>query len=228
MHNNRYVAEAFATFALVFVGCGAIIVNDLFAASLGHVGISLVFGLIVMAMIYAVGNISGAHLNPAVSLGFYFAGRFPARLLPGYVASQLLGALFAAGLLKLLFPEHANLGMTIVSIALWKALLIEIVITFLLMFTILNVSTGHQEKGIMAGVAVGAVIALMALFAGPLTGASMNPARSLAPALFAWQGENLWLYVLGPGLGAWLAHPACRWIQGPDCCAEPHSNADGE
>jgi aquaporin Z len=218
---SRTIAEAFGTFALVFAGCGAIVIDAQSGGAIGHAGISLVFGLVVMAMIYSVGNISGAHLNPAVSIGFVFARRLPARQLLPYVGGQLAGAFAAAVALRLLFPEADSLGET--RVAEWTtpvtAAVFEVVITFLLMFVILNVSTGHMEKGIMAGVAVGGFVALAAMFGGPATGASMNPARSLAPALVGGHLDHLWIYVVAPIAGAILAHPTCRLIQGPECCA---------
>ena len=216
--HNLVAAEAFGTFALVFAGCGAIIVNDLYGGSLGHLGVSLVFGLIVMTMIYSVGNISGAHLNPAVTLGFFFAGRLEASLVVPYVMAQIFGAFTAALILRYLFIDHVTLGATFPSTDLPRAFILEIVISFTLMFVILNVSTGHQEKGIMAGAAIGGVVALAALIAGPVTGASMNPARSLGPAIATLNFQSLWLYLLAPVLGAYLANPACRLIQGDECC----------
>ena len=225
MKNNRYIAEAIGTFALVFAGCGAIVVNESFGGTLGHLGVSTVFGLVVMAMIYSVGNISGAHLNPAVTLGFVFAGRLELRNAPGYIGSQIIGALVAAASLRFLFPESATLGATLPGVDLLRAFIVEVLLSFVLMFVILNVSTGHMEKGIMAGVAVGGTIALEALIGGPLTGASMNPARSLAPALLSGNLSSIWLYLTAPVVGTWLAHPTCRWIQGPNCCV---STQDGE
>jgi aquaporin Z len=219
MNSNRYIAEAIGTFALVFAGCGAAVVNETQGGALGHVGVSLVFGLIVMAMIYAVGNISGAHLNPAVTLGFMFAGRFDKRSVPPYIVSQVVGAVAAAALLRFLFPESGALGATVPTVGVPRAFAMETLLSFLLMFVILNVSTGHMEKGIMAGVAIGGTIALEALVGGPVTGASMNPARSLAPALFSGRMDQLWLYLTAPILGTFLARPTCRWIQGPACCA---------
>ncbi|ACF10864.1 major intrinsic protein [Chlorobaculum parvum NCIB 8327] len=218
MKKNLFIAEAIGTFALVFAGCGAIVVNESFGGALGHLGVSTVFGLVVMAMIYSVGNVSGAHLNPAVTLGFVFAGRLDKRSIPGYIGSQLIGALAAAAALRLLFPESATLGSTLPGIDLARAFIVEVLLSFVLMFVILNVSTGHMEKGIMAGVAVGGTIALEALVGGPLTGASMNPARSLAPALLSGNLSSIWLYLTAPVVGTWLAHPTCRWIQGPNCC----------
>ena len=211
-------AEAIGSFALVFVGCGAIVVNDLYGGSLGNLGIGIVFGLVVMAMIYSVGNISGAHFNPAVTLGFWSAGRLQASAIFPYITGQVIGALIAALLLRLLFPEHATLGATLPAIDSARAFVLEVLGAFVLMFVILNVSTGHQEKGIMAGAAIGGVVAMLAIFAGPVTGASFNPARSLAPALASMHLESLWLYLLAPVCGAWLASQSCRLVQGADCC----------
>jgi len=218
MNKNRYFAEAIGTFALVFAGCGAITVDTIYKGAIGHLGVSLVFGLVVMAMIYAIGNISGAHLNPAVTLGFLFAGRLDRRRVPAYIGSQAVGALVAAMCLRLLFPDAGTLGATLPTVSPFRAFTVETLLSFLLMFVILNVSTGHMEKGIMAGVAVGGTIALEAIVAGPVTGASMNPARSLAPALVSGQLSSLWIYLTAPVLGAYLAHPTCRWIQGEECC----------
>lgn len=215
---SKYLAEILGTLILIFAGCGAIVVNDLFGSALGHVGVSLVFGLVVLAMIYSVGNISGAHFNPAVTLGFAFAGRLPLRSVPGYLISQLIGALAGALLLKALFPDHSTLGATLPSVLPLQAFLMEMILSFVLMFVILNVSTGHMEKGIMAGVAVGGTIALEALVGGPVTGASMNPARSMGPALVSGHLDFLWIYLLAPVVGTLLAAPTCRWIQGAQCC----------
>ncbi|HEO65740.1 MAG TPA: aquaporin [Spirochaetes bacterium] len=221
--SNRYIAESIGTFALVFVGCGAIIVNDNYVASLGHVGVSLCFGLVVMAMIYSVGNISGAHLNPAVTIGFFLAGRLNKKLILPYLFSQFLGAIIAALILRFTFPEHNNLGATIPTVSVLNTFVIEVILSFLLMFVILNVSTGHMEKGIMAGVAVGGTVAFEALIGGPMTGASMNPARSLGPALVSGEIQTLWIYITAPVLGMALAAPMCRWTQGDDCCL-PYQN----
>ena len=180
---KKFTAELFGTFAVVFAGTGAIITNDLSGGAVTHVGISLTFGLIVLAMIYAVGEVSGAHLNPAVTLGFWAAGRFRGRLVLPYILSQCAGALLASLLLLLIFPHHPTLGRTDPASTATQAFLLELVLTLILMFVILSVSTDAKEKGIIAGVAVGAVIALEALFGGPISGASMNPARSLGPAL---------------------------------------------
>lgn len=226
MAGNKYMAEGFGTFALVFAGCGAIIVNDLYGGVLGHVGICMVFGLIVMAMIYSVGNISGAHINPAVTIGFMLAGRFPKKAVLPYISCQLLGAIVAAFILRLLYPAHEMLGTTIPSGAITQSFIIEVVLSFLLMFIILNVSTGHMEKGIMAGVAIGGAVALLAMIGGPVSGASMNPARSLGPALVSGHFELLWIYLTAPVLGMFLAYPTCRWVQGGQCCSSSQGCAD--
>ena len=216
---QKYAAEAFATFALVFAGTGAIVVNDLSGGAVSHLGVALTFGLIVASMIYAVGDVSGAHLNPAVTVGFWLARRFPGNEVLPYVASQVAGALAGSVLVRAIFGAHPTLGATLPAGAASQSFLLEIVLTLLLVFTILSVATGAKEKGITAGLAIGAVVALEALFAGPISGASMNPARSLAPAVVSGQLEHLWLYLLAPTVGAGLAVATCRAARGSDCCA---------
>lgn len=202
---RTYMAEALGTFALLFAGSGAIVANDLFGHAVTHVGVSLTFGLIVMAMIYAIGDISGAHINPAVTIGFCVAGRFPFSKAIPYIIFQCVGAIAASVVLKVLFPDHPNLGATLPSGGITAAFVFEVIMTFLLMWVILNVSVGAKEKGIMAGAAIGGVVALEALFGGPVSGASMNPARSLAPAIVSGELTALWLYIVAPVLGAVLA-----------------------
>lgn len=218
MTTRRLAAEAFGTFALVFAGTGAIVVNAASGGQVTHVGVALTFGLIVLAMIYAVGDVSGAHLNPAVTLGFVLAGRFPARRAVPYMLAQVAGAVAASGVLRALFPDHPTLGATLPAGPAAQSFVFEVVLTLMLMFVILSVSTGAKEKGVLAGVAVGSVVALEALFAGPISGASMNPARSLAPAVVSGTLDHLWLYLVAPPVGAGLAVAVCACIHGPGCC----------
>jgi len=212
------LAEGFGTFCLVFAGTGAIVINDISGGSITHVGIALTFGLVVLAMIYAVGDTSGAHLNPAVTLGFFAARRFSGRLVLPYIVSQSLGALVASLLLRVLFPSHASLGSTLPAGSDAQSFVLELVLATILMFVILRVSSGARERGITAGIVVGAVITLEALFAGPICGASMNPARSLAPALVSGQYASLWLYLVAPTLGALLGVGLCRCMREEGCC----------
>jgi MIP family channel proteins len=215
---RRIVAEFVGTFALVFAGTGAIVINDVSGGTVSHVGIALTFGLIVLAMIYAVGDVSGAHLNPAVTVGFFAAHRFEGRWVAPYIASQCAGAILASLVLRLMFPTNAMLGATLPAGDPFQSFALEAVLTWLLMFVILSVSTGSKEKGILAGVAVGSVIALEAMFAGPISGASMNPARSLAPAIVAMRLDSLWVYLTAPIIGAGVGVLACRCVQQPGCC----------
>lgn len=199
---RRLAAEFLGTFFLVFAGTGAIIANEVSGGAVTHVGVSLTFGLVVMAMIYAFGDVSGAHLNPAVTAAFWVSGRFAGRDVGAYVAAQLGGALAASGLLRVLHTTNARLGMTLPSGPVWQSLVLEVVLTAMLMVVILSVSRGPKEKGLLAGIAIGGVVALEALFAGPISGASMNPARSLAPALVTLNLEHAWVYVVAPMAGA--------------------------
>ena len=216
---KKYGAEFIGTFALVFAGTGAIIINDVSGGAVTHVGVALTFGLIVLAMIYAVGDISGAHLNPAVTLGFFAARRLRGDIVLPYIASQLLGALAASALLRALFPQHQTLGTTSPAGPAAQSLVLEFVLTTFLMFVILNVSTGPKERGTTAGIAVGSVIALEALFAGPISGASMNPARSFAPALVSQHFSELWIYLVAPIAGALIAVIGCRCVREKGCCS---------
>jgi MIP family channel proteins len=220
---RKLTAELFGTFALVFAGTGAIVVNDVSAGAVTHVGVALTFGLVVLALVYALGDVSGAHLNPAVTVGFWLARRFPARDVVPYVLAQTAGALAASGLLRALFPEHDTLGLTRPSGPALQSFVLELVLTLFLMFVILSVSTGAKEKGVMAGVAVGSVIALEALFAGPVCGASMNPARSLAPALVSLHLGDLWIYLTAPVLGAAASVLGCRCVRERPCCCAPET-----
>lgn len=209
---RRYAAELLGTYALVFAGTGAIIVNEQTGA-LGHFGVAATFGLIVLAMIYAFGDVSGAHLNPAVTLGFVVAKRFPAAQALPYIAAQLGGAVLASLTLRFLFPDSVSLGATVPAGSAIQSFVLEVLLTFFLMLVILQVAHGSKEVGIMAGIAIGAVVGLEALFAGPICGASMNPARSIAPALVSGELRSLWLYIVAPLLGATAATVSWSWLR---------------
>ena len=203
---HRSLAEFVGTFVLIVCGCGAVIVdNDTKALTLS--GVALVWGLTVLALAYTLGDLSGCHINPAVTVGFAVAGRFPWKEVPLYLAAQVAGAFAAAGLLTLLFPENDKHFTTLPRGAWGQAFALEVFLTWFLMLAVLGVSTGAKEKGITAGIAVGGVIALEVLVGGPISGASMNPARSLAPAVVTGHVNNVWLYLLAPTLGAVLAVP---------------------
>ncbi|RYD47685.1 MAG: aquaporin, partial [Verrucomicrobiaceae bacterium] len=171
---KKVFAEFLGTFFLVFAGTGAIVIDHVSGGAIGHAGIALTFGLVVVAMIHAFGDVSGAHLNPAVTLGFAMAKRFSWREVPAYVAAQLAGAFAASGLLKLLFPDGGTLGATLPAGSVGQSFTLEIMLTAALMLVILSVSTGAKEKGITAGIAIGGMVGLEAMFAGPICGASMN------------------------------------------------------
>lgn len=214
------LAEAFGTFILVFFGTGAIVIDQATGGGITHLGVSLTFGLVVMALVYTLGDVSGAHLNPAVTLAFWAARRLPGRTIAPYIASQCAGAITASLLLRLLFPQSPTLGATEPSGEVLPAFLLEVLLTNVLMFVILSASTGAKEKGLTAGIVIGSVVGVEALFAGPMTGASMNPARSLGPALVSGELGSLWLYLAAPGIGALLAVALCRCLQRPGCCGE--------
>jgi len=212
---RKYAAEAIGTFFLVFAGTGAIVVDAFSGGKLGAVGVSLVFGLIVLAMIYAVGHVSGAHLNPAVTVGFWSAGRHPASEFLPYVAAQLAGAAAASGALRLMFPADATgLGATVPAGSAAQAFAMEFALTALLMFVIMGVATDDRAEGTMAGIAIGATIALEALFGGPVSGASMNPARSFGPALVSMRFDANWIYWVAPVLGSLAGAWAYGLIRG--------------
>lgn len=208
---QRYMAEFIGTFALVFAGCGAVISDTMAKGAVSHVGVALTFGFVVMVMIYALGPISAAHFNPAVTLGFTAARRFPWRHAPAYISAQIAGAFCASFLHRLLYGAHlassARYGATLPSVPTPAAVGFEVVLTFFLMLVIMAVATDRRVPGTVPGLAIGLTVGLCALFGGPATGASMNPARSLAPALFAG-GKPLMalpLYLLAPPVGAVLA-----------------------
>tara|TARA_B100000767_G_scaffold181836_1_gene169772 strand:- start:276 stop:938 length:663 start_codon:yes stop_codon:yes gene_type:complete len=216
---KNYWAEFFGTYILVFVGTGAIMINEISGGEVSNLGIGLSFGLVVMAMIYSIGDISGAHINPAVTIAFAIAKRFPKNQILPYISSQLVGAILASTSLYFIFPESITMGETVPSNEDWiQSFLLEFILTFILMFVILNVSTGSKEKGIIAALAVGGVIAFEATFAGPISGASMNPARSIAPAIFSGELTYLWLYIVATTLGSIFAVYSCKLIQSNNCC----------
>jgi aquaporin NIP len=210
-----YLAEFIGTFILVFVATGAVIVNDTSGGVVTHVGIAIATGLVVMVVVYSIGDVLGSHINPAVTLGFMLASRFPPSRFIQYLFAQCLGAVLASLLLAYLFSEHTNLATTVPSGPVLQSFLMELIITFIFMFIILSVSTGSMEKGIMAGSAIGAFVALAVLFAGPVSGASMNPARSLAPALVTMELSYLWIYLTAPFIGSAVAVVAFRLVHRP-------------
>jgi aquaporin Z len=215
---KKYIAELIGTFTLVFCGCGAIVTNEFSDGTVTHSGIALTFGLVVMSLIYAFGEISGAHFNPAVTIAFTYAKKFPLKEVPKYIIAQCLGAILAAIILLILFPDNGFLGTTLPKIDAWRVFLFEVILTFFLMLVIINVSTGSKESGIMAGIAIGGVVWLEVQFAGPITGASMNPARSIGPAIVSGHIEHLWLYIFAPILGAILAVISCKLVKDEQCC----------
>jgi aquaporin Z len=207
---NKYAAEVFGTFALVFAGTGAVVIDSVTGGGVTHVGVAITFGLVVMAMIYALGDVSGAHLNPAVTIAFWIARRLPGRCVTPYLLSQSVGAIAASGLLRLMFQNRAYLGATLPAGSDWQSFWLEIVLTGILMFVILCVSAGPKEVGVMAGIAIGGVVGLEAMFAGPISGASMNPIRSLAPAVVSGHLQSLWVYLIAPVIGSVAAVPCWR------------------
>src|SRR5262249_1482874 len=217
---QRLTAEFVGTFALVFAGTGAAIVNEV-TGLVTHVGVALTFGLVVLALIYALGDVSGAHLNPAVTIGFVLARRFPVRDDGPYLVVQFVGAVAASLALRATFPDSEKLGASLPRGSDAQSFVLEFLLTAFLLFVILNSTTGAPEKGLVVGIIVGSVIALEALFAGPISGASMNPARSLGPAVVSGRLESLWVYLLAPVLGAAAAVPGCRGVQKPGCCTAP-------
>lgn len=213
---HRAAAEGLAAFALVFAGCGAVVADAQYAGSLGVVGVGLVFGLVIMAMVYATGHLSGAHINPAVTVAFALTRHFPARDACAYVPAQLLGAAVGALCLLAVWPDKpADLGATVPSVGAGSAVLYEAILTALLMFVIMAVATDARAVGTGAAIAIGGTVGLDALFGGPVTGASMNPARSFGPALASGQWTDFWVYLAGPLAGAAAGAVAYQLVRGP-------------
>ncbi len=211
---KRSVSEGIGTYALVTAGCGAIIV-DATTGSLGHLGVACTFGLVIMVMIAATGHLSGAHFNPSVTVAFALTRHFPWREVPIYVAGQLIGALAGATTLQVLFGPIAHLGATVPHGSAWQSFDFEVLLTAVLMFVIISVATDTRAVGQLAALAIGATVALDALWAGPISGASMNPARSFGPALIAGVWHDQWIYWCAPLLGASLGALLYQWLRTP-------------
>ncbi|MDP2387688.1 MAG: aquaporin [Bacteroidota bacterium] len=205
MQYRKYLAELIGTFMLVFCATGAGIANEASKGTITHVGVAITCGLIILSMIYALGDISGAHLNPAVSIAFAAAKRFSWSQVIPYSIAQTAGAVLASLSLKLLFPSSEFLGATMPSGSLTQSFVMEIILAVILMFVILAVSTGAKEKGITAGIAIASVVGLEIMFAGPICGASMNPARSFGPAIMSGHMEHFWIYLSAPVIGMLIA-----------------------
>jgi aquaporin Z len=217
---KKYISEFIGTFSIVFCGTGAMTINEVTGGEVTHVGIAITWGLIVMAMIYAFGETSGAHFNPAVTIAFTYAKKFAWKEVPKYIIAQILGAFVASFILLFLFPASETLGSTITTVDVWRAFVLELLLTFFLMVVIINVSTGSKEIGVVAGIAIGGVVLLEAMFAGPITNASMNPARSIAPAIVSGNLQHLWMYITAPILGALLAVVSCKLVKEDKCCLD--------
>ncbi len=209
---RKYVAELLGTFALVFCGTGAIVINQQTNGAVSHVGIAITFGFIVMAMIYTLGSISGAHFNPAVTIAFTLAKRFELKQVLPFIISQLSGAILASLTLKYLFPSNETLGATLPAGTEMQSFILELILSFFLMLVIINVATGSKEQGMFAGLAIGSTVLLEAMFAGPVCGASMNHARSISPAIISGHTEHLWIYIVATILGAALAIPIWKFL----------------
>lgn len=211
---KKSLAELIGTFGMVFAGAGAIMIDELSGGKVTHLGVGITFGLIVAAMIFTFGAISGAHINPAVTLAFALTRRISWTVAAAYIPAQLIGAILASLVLFQLLGPAANMGATLPSGSVEQSLVLEIILTFFLMAIIMSLSTGPRIAGPIAALAIGGTVGLEAIFAGPISGASMNPARSLAPALMAWQWTGHWAYWVGPIVGAALGALLICWLKG--------------
>ncbi len=213
---RKYIAEIIGTFAMIFCGTGAMIIDQQTGGVISHAGVAATWGLIVAAMIYTVGDISGAHLNPAVTIAFWVGKVFPTKEIIPYILSQGIGAFLASFTLRYLFPGNDTLGASLPAGSAMQSFVLELILTFLLMFTIIHVAKGSKEQGMFAGIAIGSVVLLEAMFAGPISGASMNPIRSISPAFVSGHLEHLWVYLTAPVLGAILAVAAWNVLKEKD------------
>ncbi len=211
---RHMAAEFLGTFSLVLVGCGAIVVNAQTGA-LGHVGVALCFGLVVMVMVGAIGHISGAHINPAVTLAFTLTGHLPRRTAAAYLAAQVGGAIMAAAVLRGLFGDLATLGTAQPAGPVLQSLGLEFLMTAALMFVIMAVATDEKAQGQLAAILIGATVAVNALWGGPISGAALNPARAFGPALISGLWAHQWMYWVGPLLGAVVGALAYNAIRSP-------------
>ena len=214
MMYKKYIAEFIGTFALVFCGTGAITIDEVTHGAVSHAGVAFTFGLIVMAMIYVFGEISGAHFNPAVSVAFAVNNNFPWKYVLPYILFQLGGAFAASIILHELFPGSQFLGASLPAGNQTQSFILELILSFFLMLVILRVSKGPKEEGLVAGLAIGSVVLLEAMFAGPACGASMNPARSIGPAIISGHTESLWVYIAAPVTGMLMAVGVGRMFGG--------------
>ena len=221
----QYIAEFIGTFFLVFFGCGSMILAQV-EPSYASGFVPIIWGGAVSIMIYAVGHISGAHFNPAVTIAFWRVKRFPGVRVPGYIISQVLGALMASFVHFIIWGGDHAFGATEVSFSISGGFLVETILSFALMFVIISVATDSRAVGELAGIAIGSTVALCAFVGGPLTNASMNPARSIGPAVFSGNYSILWLYIVAPIIGALMGAYAYEWVRchkednanGPGCC----------
>ena len=204
---KRYLSEFIGTFFLVFFGCGSVVVNDVTGGSVSHVGICICWGFVVFILIYSLGRVSGTHINPAVTIAFMSVGQLKPKDAVGYVISQTGGAILAALVLKVIFPEHDGLGGTFPQNSDLQSFVLEFIMTYFLMFVIFNMSDPNNKHSDWSGFVIGMVILLEAMFGGPISGASMNPARSLGPALISMNFKSLWVYLVAPVAGALCAYP---------------------
>jgi len=211
---KKYIAELIGTFGLVFFGTGSIIVNEISNGTIGLIGIALAFGLIVTVMIYIFENISGAHINPAVTIAFAVRKDIDLKETVFYIIFQIIGAILASVLLKVMFPTIENLGMTLPSSSISQSFIIEFVSTFFLMLTILGITQqGSEQSKSLTGIVIGFVVLAMIFVAGPISGGSFNPARSIGPAIVSGNLQHLWLYLVSPTLGAIFAVFIWKYLQ---------------